>query len=631
MIRGVLVLLLAAAPLAAGSSNSLIDISPDGRRLIVANTDRGTVTVVDLEARTVLAEFAAGDSPEAAAWIGNGPHAIAAVYGDDTLVFYDSDKRTVTHILKVDDEPYGIVTTRDGTRAYVTHDYPGTVSEIDLESKRVLRSFKVGSNCRGIAISSDECTLYVSEFLTAKLIAVDIANGTVVDEWPAYEQDNYARHVQLHPKRPKAYLAHIRSRTTHFDARGSIFPQLSHCDLWQRPPGEKRRRTAALDSYNGTLVTATPWETALSPDGSRLYILYAGTNDANVSKVIDDDYRESEPLRLVRLGRHPRAIRAHGDRVYVYNSLDCEVTVHDADLKKLHAITVCAPAGSEAWRRGKELFHTAKRPMGGTGWVACASCHQDGFTDGRIWQNPEGDRRTPHLFGLAHTHPLHWSADRDESQDFEYTIRGPLMKGRGLMEGKLKPKPEFTTPAELDDRMAGRSADLDALALYTNSFPLRPSPHAPDGKLSEAAERGKAIFFDAKTNCASCHSGPYYTDSTLERPYKLHDVGTGGGPREKMGNAFDTPTLLGVYRSGPYLHDGRAKTLHDVIRMSGDRHGVTSHLSAGEVDDLVEFLKSLPYEPPPERVPNTVKEFEVMAYPRPRAGDGPLSKQLKKP
>lgn len=607
----------------AGTSNSLLDVSPDGTRLLVANTDRGTVTAVDLAARKAIVELPAGDSPEAAAWI-NNHQGVVAVYGDDVLVFFDIEKKQITHILQVPDEPYGIVTTRDGRRAYVTHDNPGSVSEIDLETKTLLRTLKVGEHCRGIAISHDEKTFYVSEFYTARLLAVDIASGQVVDSWPGYEQDNNARHVQLHPTRPKAYMAHIRSRTTHFDARGSIFPFLSYCDLWSKP--EKRRRAAALDTYNGVIVTATPWETALSPDGKKLYILYSGTNDANVSTVYDDDYKESERERLVRLGRLPRAIRAHGNEVYVYNTLDYEVTVHDRNLTLLGTIKVSEPSQTEAWRRGKELFHTAKRPMGGTGWVACASCHQDGLTDGRVWQNPEGNRRTPHLFGLAHTHPLHWSADRDESQDFEYTIRGKLMKGRGLFDGRLKPRPEFQDAAELDEHLAGKSADLDALAVYTNSFPVRPSPHASAGKLSAAAERGKALFFDAKVNCSGCHSGPYYSDSRLEKPFRLHDVGTGRDDREKMGTAFDTPTLLGVYRGGPYLHDGSAKSLRDVLTTANpqDKHGVTSHLKPTEIDDLIEFLKCLPYEPLPDKTPNTVNDFIVLTFPKPRVGDGPV-------
>jgi cytochrome c peroxidase len=146
----------------------------------------------------------------------------------------------------------------------------------------------------------------------------------------------------------------------------------------------------------------------------------------------------------------------------------------------------------------------------------------------------------------------------------------------------------------------------------SNSFDFRLSPHIPAaGKLTEAAERGKALFFDSTVNCASCHSGPFYTDSKLEKPFNLHDVGTGrDDPSEKIGPRYDTPTLLGVYRNTEYLHHGKAKSLMDVVTTFNpkDEHGKTSHLTQAQKEDLVEFLKSLPYEMPPNQVPNTVAD-----------------------
>jgi YVTN family beta-propeller protein len=622
MTRCTLLLLLFASTVRAGTSNSLLDVAPDGKLLAVANTDQGTVSFVDITARKKLCELPAGDHPEGVAWIGNGPLALATVYGDDAVVVYDVAKKKVIKIIAVDDEPYGIVTSRDGQHAYITHDYPGTVTVINTATLAVERSIKVGDNCRGIAISKDDASLFVTEFLSTKLLKVDIAAGKVVDSWPAYETFNLARHVLLHPTREKAYVAHSQSRVDTFSARGSIFPKLSYFDLGSKSSGEKRRRTADLDTYNGVIVTANPWETAISPDGRKLYIVYAGTNDANISTVYDDDYKESKADRILNLGKLPRAIRFNetGHEIYIYNTIDCEVGIYDAQLKKKDGVIVTSPAQSPEWFRGKELFETARRPMGGTGWVSCSSCHPSGFSDGRVWKNPEGPRRTPHLFGLAHTHPLHWSADRDESQDFEYTIRGKLMRGRGLYDGEMKPREEFLQKSELDEKMAGRSKDLDALAVYTNSFDCRLSPHAKDGKLNDVQAKGKELFFSSKTQCATCHSGPYFSDSSLAKPFKLHDVGTGGDPAvEKMGPEMDTPTLLGVYRTGPYLHDGRAKTLRDVLTTCnpGDKHGVTSHLNASEIDALVEFLKCLPFEKPPESTPNTVKDRVVLKYPKP--------------
>jgi YVTN family beta-propeller protein len=596
----------------AGSSSSLLDLSPDGTKLLVANTDTGSVSVVDLKTRQKLSETPVGDHPEGVAWAGS--IALVTVYGDDVVKFVDTATGKVEFTLPVVDEPYGIVVTKDAKWAYITHDYFGSVSEIDVTARKVTRNFTVGKDCRGLAISRDETTLYVTEFYTGTLLAVDRASGNVTDRWPGQEQDNLCRHVALHPKRDKAYLSHIRSRVTAFDARGSIFPHISFCDLVPAKPDEPRRRSKALDTYNGNFIVTNPWEAAVSPDGTKIYTVFAGTNDMYVSQLIDDDYVEIERIgRAVNVGKHPRAVTVSrdGKEVYVYNTLDHSVMVLDELLqKRLATITVCEPAKTAEWRLGKELFQTASQPMGSARWIACSSCHPDGLHDGRVWQNPEGHRKTPNLFGLAHTHPLHWSGDRDESQDFEYTVRGKLMQGRGLAKNvPLKPREKFTEFSELTEKTSGLSAELDALAVYTNSFPVRLSPHIPaPGQLSDSAKRGKELFASKEVNCASCHSGAYFTDSQLKKPFNLHDVGTGLAATEKIGPKYDTPTLLGVYRVNSYLHDGRAKTLLDVLTThnKADQHGKTSHLKREELDDLVAFLKSLPYETSPNETPNSV-------------------------
>src|SRR5262249_16393103 len=339
-----------------------------------------------------------------------------------------------------------------------------------------------------------------------------------------------------------------------------------------------------MDAYNGVYVVTNPWEAALSPDGTRLYTIYAGTDDMNVSQVIDDDYHEFERLGVAaQLGKNPRAIRVSpdGKTFFVYNTLDCAVGFYSPDpMRSIASVTVCAPPKTPEWVRGKVLFNSAKQPMSSARWVACSSCHPDGNNDGRVWENPEGLRRTTGFFGMAHTHPIHWSADRDGVQDFEYTIRGKLMAGRGLFSGSMKPK-KVNEPTELSEHLGGKSKDLDALAIYCNSFDFTLSPHAAaPGKLTPEADRGRKLFFGAETKCATCHSGPYYTDSNL-KTMPRHDVGTGGDdPSEKMGPKYDTPTLLGVYRHLSYLHHGKAKSLEDVLVKcnAGDKHGKTSHL-----------------------------------------------------
>jgi len=614
-----ILLLVWPAGALAGSSNSLMDLTPDGRLLLVANADNGTVTVVNTKTFKAVREITVGEKPEGVTWIGQGPVAAVAVYGANQVLFIDTGAGRVLSRLRPAVEPYGIVADRAARRIWVTHEYSGVVSEIDAATRRVVRTMALAPFIRGVALSPDEGRLYVTGYYNGALYALDLKSGQVVDQWKGHATDNLCRNVVLHPRRPKAYLPYLRSMVETVHGNGSIFPHLAICDLvgnkGSKSGADTRRKSMGLDSFNGALqVVCNPWEAAIAPDGSRLYIAQAGTDDVTLCGVVDDDYREIKRMAWrVHVGRNPRAIRfsPDGRRVYVDNTLDFNVTVHDARTMRLLAtVRVCDPPKSPEWVRGKILFNTALPPMTRRSWIACSSCHPDGHNDGRVWHNPEGLRKTPALFGLAHTHPLHWSADRDEVQDFEYTIRGPLMQGEGLFDGPIRPKAGFL-PTELDEHLAGKSADLDALAVYTNSVDFALSPHIPaPGKLSAAAQRGRKLFFRADVGCATCHSGPYYTDSSLKKPFHLHDVGTGSDdPTEKIGPRYDTPTLLGVYRTAPYLHDGKAATLRDVLTTCnrGDRHGKTSQLAASEIDDLVAFLMSLPYEPPPMQTPNTVK------------------------
>lgn len=577
----------------AGTSNSLMDISADGRLLACSNRDSGTVTFVDTTTNKVLREVKVGHKPEGVSFIGQTHELAVAVYDDDQVVLLNADSGDVRASVAVFDEPYGIVSTKDGSRIYVTLEYPGEVLEIDSQQAEITRTFPAGSFPRGIAISPDEQQLLVCEYLTATVRAIDRKSGMLVDEWPGSSTDNLARQLAIHPKRPKAYVTFIRSKVTAHQGTGSIFPYIAIADLVESE--DSRRKRMPLDSVFGTRVTANPWEVALSPDGRQLYIVFSGTDDIFVCNTIDDDYRELRLAKYISTGRNPRAVRASpdGSRFYVYNALDFEVVEFDArTLQQKARIAVTENPLTPEVHLGKVLFYTALQPMTARRWISCSSCHPDGQPDGRTWHNPEGLRQTPPLHGLAYTHPQHWSADRDETQDFEYTIRGPLMGGQGLHRGALN-KP-------LDETNRGLSRELDALAAYTNSHEFTLSPHAKGG-LSAAAKRGREIFFSRQTKCAECHSGPFYTDSQSGKPSVQHDVGTGNSDEsEVMGPAYDTPTLLGLYRSAPYLHHGTAATLRDVLTTQNpdDRHGVTSHLTDSQVDDLVAFLKGLPFEQP---------------------------------
>jgi cytochrome c peroxidase len=109
-----------------------------------------------------------------------------------------------------------------------------------------------------------------------------------------------------------------------------------------------------------------------------------------------------------------------------------------------------------------------------------------------------------------------------------------------------------------------------------------------NGQLSPAARRGEKLFRSRETGCAQCHPPPLFTN------LKSYDVGT-RGPFDDAADTFDTPTLIEVWRTAPYLHDGSAATLRDLLTLANqnDRHGKTSHLTADQIRDLCEYLLSL--------------------------------------
>jgi len=129
--------------------------------------------------------------------------------------------------------------------------------------------------------------------------------------------------------------------------------------------------------------------------------------------------------------------------------------------------------------------------------------------------------------------------------------------------------------------------DLNAVRAYIRSMEPEPSPHLVNGQLSEKAREGKRIFEDAEVGCSACHPAPLFTS------LKSHDVGTKSALDRR--SVFDTPTCVELWRTGPYLHDGSAVTLKEVVTTKNpeNKHGRTSHLSEEEIDALVEYLLSL--------------------------------------
>ncbi|WP_426749341.1 c-type cytochrome [Myxococcus sp. Y35] len=287
--------------------------------------------------------------------------------------------------------------------------------------------------------------------------------------------------------------------------------------------------------------------------------------------------------QLVRVGSGPTgiAMTRDGRRAYVYNAFDHTVTtlVSDGSSDTANVRTEGAPlpiAGDTLAPQevaGRKLFFSAldSRMASTSVGASCASCHPDGREDGHVWGFPDGPRQTPSLAGRAmtQTSPFHWSGEFSTMRDFlDATVR---------------------------ERMGGTVLDGVMVAQLSDFIDVLPAPDNPHKRevLTEAQARGAEVF--RKAACDACHEGAHFTNNAQA------DVGTfvTSGPLQddpavrKQG--LNTPSLLGLARTAPYLHDGSAPSLKDRLLQGREtnRHGATAQLSDAEVDDLVEYLLTL--------------------------------------
>ncbi|PTL82150.1 hypothetical protein DAT35_20350 [Vitiosangium sp. GDMCC 1.1324] len=249
---------------------------------------------------------------------------------------------------------------------------------------------------------------------------------------------------------------------------------------------------------------------------------------------------------------------------------------------------------------GEMLFHAPRMlgPLCVRMGVSCHSCHPHGATNptvytehsymvpGRIdltvsYFSPTGDdgilnaHMVPTLRGIRHTAPY----------PLDGRTHGLREQVRNVIVG------EFAVP-EVPGHL------MDALVAFLNQLDPLPNPKlGPRGRLapgaSEAAQRGQTAFFRPRAeldgdSCATCHPPELgFTDG------KVHVLGS---QRER----YDTPTLLGLVYTPPYLHDARARTLPEVLVEVDKMLGLG--LSEDERSDLTAYLQAIgdevnPYEP----------------------------------
>ena len=293
--------------------------------------------------------------------------------------------------------------------------------------------------------------------------------------------------------------------------------------------------------------------------------------------------------------------------LYVHNQLSRFVSVfrchNDGSLEHIQDInTVANELLAPEVLTGKRIFHnTIDHALSLEGYMSCASCHVDGGHDGRNWDLTnlgEGIRNTIDMRGkegMKHG-VLHWTGNFDEIHDFDIQLQ-KLNGGEGY---------RFITnnvETSMVDVKFGLNKRLNELSAYISSLATYPkSKHrSSNGEMTASALEGKKHF--VSLNCVQCHPAPLYTDSYES---VLHDVGTinakSGQRLSGELTGFDTPSLIGLATTAPYLHDGSAQNLMEVFKTGkGEKakaHQCVLTLDTQQQEELVDFLLQLDKEEP---------------------------------
>jgi len=580
-----------------------IAVSKDGSRLFVVCQESDDVRIVNAKSGSVEGAVHVGRTPRGIVASPDGSRLYVTNAWSDTVSVIDVSSRQVVQTLTTGFEPTGIVLDAPATTLYVANRLSSDISVIDLASGKEIKRLLAGRGASYLAISPDGKWIYCTHIYpnpgpsrsepNSEITVVDTATRRVVER-KALHNVAGVFHVttsadgklgvvtQLRPKN-LAPLAHVEHGAVFGDSLTLFGDDIG--GLVQIPIDE-------LDRYY-----ALPWGVTITPDKSKIFLTTAGSESvtaidlARLLKTVHtrrqsfaNDLSASADYVTSRIpvGRNPRgvALSSDGKLLYVANRLDDTLSVIDTKTEKvISTIDLGGPKNIDAIRRGERLFYTADFAF--QGQYGCSNCHLDSTIDGLQWDlEPDGfgkdivDNRS--LENLAGTEPFKWNGGNPDMP----TECGPRTE-------KFFYRSQSFTQQQLTD-----------LVTFVYALPYRPNRYRlANGELTPSQERGKTFFEriqDKKgkpiaeaNQCGYCHSGPKYTNQ------RQIDVGTGKATDRSP--VIDVPQLPNVAYSAPYLHDGSAKSLEEIwtIYNPKDTHGVTNDLTKDELNDLIEYLKTL--------------------------------------
>lgn len=594
----------AATPISQGGEAlrwlgpAALAIAPDGKTLYVAAADARQVLWVETAYGVVVRRVEVPAAPTGLALAPDGSRLVVVCGGpQSTIEVRASDSGRLLHTLPAGHSATAPVLSPDGTRLYVCNRFENDVSVIDLGAGKEIARVPAVREPIAAAITPDGHTLVVANHLPlarsddpyggevcAAVTMVD-ARSLRVQHVALPHGSHSLRGIRVAPDGRHAVVAHLLSNFQKVPFRVDMGWIHTNVVSILEIPGQRLLSTIGMDEQD--LGAANPWDILWSADGRAVWVSLSGTHElctlASDELFGSDARRTMSPMmgvwpiyptlgtsmwrRIALPGNGPRAMVAAGSRVYVAEYFSDTIAVVEqagAEAGRVRTLRLGPPPEPTPARRGEMLFHDARLCY--QRWQSCASCHPEGRMDALNW-----DLMNDGVGNPKNTKSLVWSH------------RTPPAMAEGVRLSAEEAVRSGIRHILFSERPEEEAAAIDA---YLKALQPVPSPRLMGGQLSPSAQRGQQLFHSSRLGCATCHPAPLYTD------LRAHNVGSRN--LTDASDAFDTPTLVELWRTAPYLHDGRYLTLHELFREG--KHGLRrprQRLTDQELDDLIEFLLSL--------------------------------------
>lgn len=475
----------------------------DPDALYVASPPSNAVRRVALDGAPRLGPLIpTGGWPTALAWWPAGRLMLVTQTARDSLGLLDVDAGRIVDAIRVGDEPAAVVV--DGDTAWVALSGEDAVARVDLAARTVTARVETGRDPRALAIDPARGRLYALSMLSSNahprgrvqsgaapaardVTVIDTRAAAVVGHLP--ELGTILRGLWLDPAdTSELWVAGSESHNdipTVMATSRAHRHRLARVTLDHARPAASRVGIIDLDDRPGGAGPApSPYTVAMTPDRGALLVTLAG---AQAIQVLDPaDRREHARLAV---GHDPRGLVFAAGHVWTYAWLDDALV--GWPLAGLGGgapvrLTVGADPTPPAIREGQRVFNDAT--FSARGDLACNNCHIDGLTDGLVWNLLlDGDVNTLSFRNVGGTDPFLWGGQLPTLFDFSREVL----------------------------RLVGADASgeqMELLTLYMQSVTAPPNPHTlPGGRFTAAAERGRAVF-EGRAGCVACHSGPLLTN-----------------------------------------------------------------------------------------------------------------------